>query len=303
MKLLPTRALHRATALGLAAACLAAAAPAAHAEFSLNARLSGFVFTAFDADGNPLPAGSFTLDGSGNTGAFASAAGATTTLPSANLWANYGSTSQPWAGSASPLLPAGLQVQMTGGDAGLGYSAGVADGALQVNVSGSGANQAATAIARAGSALQGNGLLTLAPFVTLRLDATLDYELHQDGRCDGDVCDAAIVTAAILSFSGEPGSFSAGGPSTGFALGPRPVVNAGYAWFVTDSSALFAAGTQTLSSFFVNDSHQPLTLDFYVSLTGAGSSVVPVPEPGSAVLLGLGALAVLAAVRRRRAAA
>lgn len=297
-----TRAFQRATAACLAAAACLVVAPAAHAGFGVSARVGSFVFSAFDADGNPLPADSFSLSGSGNTGSYLSAGGATTTLPSSNLWANYGSSTEPWAGTGNQLLPAGLQVQHEGGNAAWGTSAGIANGGMQVDVAGSGANEAATAIARAGSSLQGNGLLTLAPFVTLRLDLTLDYQLRQDGQCDGDVCDAAIVTASILTFDGAPGSFSAGGPSVGFGLGPRPVVNAGYAWFVTDSSSTFVSGTQTLSGFFVNDTDQPLTLDFYVTLTGAGSSAAPVPEPGSAALLGLGALAVLAAAARRRRA-
>ena len=290
----------RRAAGALAAAAGLLAVPAAQADFRVNASLGPFVFTALDAQGEPLGPESFLFDGQGNTSAYFVAGGATTTLPSANLWENYSSDVALWAGTGPHLLPPGSQAQITGGSAALGYGAGVANPGMQLSVFGSGANVAATASARAGSAVQGNGLLTLAPFVTLRVDVDLNYELSQDGRCDGDVCDAAIVSAAIIQFDGPPGSFSGGGPSVGFGIGPRPIVNAGYAWFLTDSTALFAAGTQTLTGVFVNETDQPLTLDFYVTLTGAGSSVAAMPEPSPAALLGAGALALLALARRCR---
>lgn len=295
---MPSRNVRTLLAPALLAACLGLAGPAAHAGFTLEATMGNFRLWATDANGDPV-ADAFLLDGSGNQGSFASVSGATTTLPSSDLFANYQSRGQAWAGSGTAMLPAEIALSQSGGDPGAAYTSSIGSAGLRVRASATGPGSAVGAYTRLGSNLQGDMLLTLAPRSVLHLEADLSWNLHQDGQCGGTICDSAFVLAAISVFDGPPGTNTGGGPSGSYSIGPLTVIQAGYSSFLTSANTLDAVGSQTVSNLFFNDTDEPKQFDFNVFLYGVGSSAAAVPEPTTGGLLGAGLLVVIAAARRR----
>lgn len=275
----------------------AATSPAAMAGFNAQGWVTGITLTAMDENNQPVDNSLYTINPAGGDTNFAWVQGAQTNDP-ADPWSNTRGAGASWIGSSGnpsslPTADAGTAFTQDTG-ATYSYEAHVNTVGLFAQASGSGATNYVTASASMGSSSGSENFVSLAPHTILRIDSTVSYNLRQDGQCNGNLCDGALLSAVIATYADG----TAGGPSAFQSISPQAVEVTPYSTFVAEQSGQLN-GQQQLTGWVVNDTDNWANYDFYISLTVAGASVTPVPEPSTMVLVLAGGMLLIGATRRR----